>query len=62
MHALSQSRLPTLLFSPQVGWKHAETVKELEAKRKAKSAKFYEVKKKRVALRAKAVAKVEATK
>jgi len=49
-------------LSSAVGWKHADTVKELEAKRKAKAVKFYEAKKKLVALRAKAVAKVEATK
>ena len=44
----------------QVGWKHQDTLKELEVKRKAKSAKFYEAKKKLTILRAKAVAKVEA--
>ena len=42
----------------QVGWTHGATVAELEAKRKAKSAKFFQVKKKLVALRVKAVAKV----
>ena len=46
----------------QVGWKHQDTLKELEVKRKAKSAKFYEAKKKLAQLRAKAVAQVEAGK
>lgn len=45
-----------------VGWKHQDTLKELEAKRKAKSSKFYEAKKKLAALRAKAVAQVDAGK
>lgn len=46
----------------QVGWRHSETIKELENKRKAKSLKFYEAKKRLHALRAKAVAQVEAGK
>lgn len=46
----------------QVGWKHQETIKELEAKRKVKSTKFYEAKKRIAALRAKAVAQVEGAK
>eukprot|EP00195_Chlamydomonas_chlamydogama_P016249 CAMPEP_0202897788 /NCGR_PEP_ID=MMETSP1392-20130828/6468_1 /ASSEMBLY_ACC=CAM_ASM_000868 /TAXON_ID=225041 /ORGANISM="Chlamydomonas chlamydogama, Strain SAG 11-48b" /LENGTH=188 /DNA_ID=CAMNT_0049583533 /DNA_START=66 /DNA_END=632 /DNA_ORIENTATION=- len=45
-----------------VGWKHGETIKDLENKRKAKSLKFYEAKKKLALLRAKAVAQVEAGK
>jgi large subunit ribosomal protein L13Ae len=49
-------------LSAAVGWKHQATLKELELKRKAKSTKFYEAKKKLTQLRAKAVAKVEATK
>jgi hypothetical protein len=49
-------------MTEQVGWKHQATLKELELKRKAKSTKFYEAKKKLTQLRAKAVAKVEATK
>ncbi|KAG1671782.1 hypothetical protein FOA52_000159 [Chlamydomonas sp. UWO 241] len=49
-------------LSATVGWKHQATVKELEVKRKVKSAKFYEAKKKLIALRAKAVATVEAGK
>ncbi len=50
-HPLSAPRL-------QVGWRHQETVAELEAKRKAKSAAFYEAKKKLRALRAKAESQV----
>jgi hypothetical protein len=46
----------------QVGWRHHETIKELEAKRKVKSAAFYAAKKRLLALRAKAVAQVEAGK
>jgi hypothetical protein len=42
--------------APQVGWKHKDAVAELEAKRKAKAAAFYEAKKKAAGLRAKAVA------
>jgi hypothetical protein len=45
---------------PQVGWKHGEAVAELEEKRKVKAAKFYEAKKKALAIRAKAVAQVGA--
>lgn len=48
----------TLLL--QVGWKHQDAVAELEAKRKAKASKFYEAKKKSLALRAKAAAQVAA--
>jgi large subunit ribosomal protein L13Ae len=44
----------------QVGWKHQDAVAELEAKRKAKAAKFYEAKKKSLALRAKAAAQLAA--
>lgn len=43
-------------LSASVGWKHQEAVAELEAKRKAKAAKFYETKKKLLVLRAKAAA------
>ena len=43
----------------QVGWKHENAVAELEAKRKVKSAKYYELKKKLVALKAKAEASVK---
>ncbi len=43
----------------QVGWKHQAAVAELEEKRKAKSKQFYVAKKKLIALRAKAAAKVE---
>lgn len=42
----------------QVGWRHQETVAELEAKRKVKAAAYYEAKKKLRALRAKAEAQV----
>lgn len=45
-------------LSAAVGWRHQETVAELEAKRKAKSAAFYEAKKKLRALRAKAESQV----
>lgn len=44
----------------QVGWKHQDAVAELEAKRKAKATKFYEAKKKSLALRAKAAAQIAA--
>ena len=47
-------------LSASVGWKHKAAVAELEAKRKAKAAKFYETKKKLLALRAKAAASVSA--
>lgn len=50
----------THLPPTQVGWKHGEAVAELEEKRKAKAAKFYEAKKKALALRAKAVAQTSA--
>ncbi len=46
----------------QVGWSHGETLKELEVKRKARSAVFYTAKKRLIALRAKAVAQVEGAK
>jgi hypothetical protein len=63
LHARFPHALERILPSPgcgaQVGWKHQGVVAELEAKRKAKSAKFYEAKKKLVSLRAKAAAKVE---
>jgi large subunit ribosomal protein L13Ae len=44
----------------QVGWKHEAAVAELEEKRKAVSAKYYEQKKKLAALRARAEASVPA--
>lgn len=44
----------------QVGWKHGETVKELEEARKVKAAAYYAEKKKLIAMRAKAVAQVSA--
>ncbi|KAL6745975.1 ribosomal protein L13a component of cytosolic 80S ribosome and 60S large subunit [Haematococcus lacustris] len=47
-------------LAASVGWRHQDTIKDLEAKRKVKSAKFYEAKKRLSALRAKAVAQVEA--
>lgn len=47
-----------LLLLLQVGWKHQDAVAELEAKRKVKATKFYEAKKKSLALRAKAAAQV----
>jgi large subunit ribosomal protein L13Ae len=40
----------------QVGWKHQDAVKELEEKRKVRSAAYYEQKKKLNALRIKAAA------
>eukprot|EP00877_Chromochloris_zofingiensis_P001191 jgi/Chrzof1/11072/Cz05g22130.t1 len=46
-------------LSALVGWKHKEALSELEAARKQKATAFYEAKKKQLALRAKAVAKVE---
>ena len=52
--------LPQPCPIPQVGWKHENAVAELEAKRKVKSAKYYELKKKLVALKAKASASVTA--
>jgi large subunit ribosomal protein L13Ae len=42
----------------QVGWKHEKAVAELEAKRLAKASKYYETKKKLIALRAKAESQV----
>lgn len=47
-------------LSAAVGWKHGETVAELEAKRKVKAAASYAARKKVAALRAKAVASVDA--
>lgn len=47
-------------LSHSVGWKHHETVKELEVKRKAKALKYYETKRKLSSLRAKAEASVSA--
>ena len=46
-------------LSNLVGWKHQATVKALEAKRKERSAKFYESKKKTVAKRAAAALSVK---
>eukprot|EP00899_Mesostigma_viride_P020785 jgi/Mesvir1/28708/Mv19679-RA.1 len=43
-------------LSAQVGWKHFDAVKELEAKRKERSAEFYQKKKELLRLRVKAVA------
>ena len=43
-----------------MGWKHEETVKELEAKRKVKSAEYYKDKCAKAAARAAAAAKVDA--
>ncbi|KAL4434217.1 hypothetical protein ABPG75_000658 [Micractinium tetrahymenae] len=47
-------------LAASVGWKHKEAVEQLEAKRKAKSAAYYEAKKKLRALRTKAEAQVDA--
>merc|ERR1712137_230773 len=47
-------------LSSSVGWKHGETVKELEEARKVKAAAYYAEKKKLNAMRAKAVAQVSA--
>jgi len=47
-------------LAQSVGWKHQDAVAELEAKRKAKATKFYEAKKKSLALRAKASAQIAA--
>jgi hypothetical protein len=55
---LAARAAPSPSSAPQVGWKHQGAVAELEAKRKAKALKFYEAKKKAVALRAKAAASV----
>ncbi|KAK9849638.1 hypothetical protein WJX84_001738 [Apatococcus fuscideae] len=46
-------------LSQSVGWRHQENVAELEEKRKAVSAKYYEQKKKLRALQARAAAKVD---
>ncbi len=43
----------------QVGWKHGDAVSDLEAARKVKSAEYFAEKKKQLALRAKAAAKVD---
>ncbi len=43
-----------------MGWKHQDAVSELEARRKEAGKAFFVAKKKAAALRAKAVAKVEA--
>jgi hypothetical protein len=47
------------LCCTQVGWKHQAAVAELEVVRKERASAFYQEKKKQIALRAKAVAKVE---
>uniref|UniRef100_A0A061SE45 Large subunit ribosomal protein L13Ae n=1 Tax=Tetraselmis sp. GSL018 TaxID=582737 RepID=A0A061SE45_9CHLO len=47
-------------LSTSVGWKHGETVAELEAARKEKAKAYYEEKKKLTAMRAKALAQVAA--
>lgn len=44
----------------QVGWKHQDSVAELEEKRKVKASAYYQAKKKLTALKAKAAAKAEA--
>ncbi|KAF5831881.1 ribosomal protein L13a component of cytosolic 80S ribosome and 60S large subunit [Dunaliella salina] len=49
-------------LSTSVGWKHQNTMKELEDKRKAKSTAFFEAKRRMIALRSKAIAQVEAGK
>ena len=51
------SRL-TMFGLLQVGWKHKDAVAQLEEKRKERSAAFYQEKKQRIALRAKAAAQV----
>lgn len=43
-------------LASKIGWKHNDVVAELEAKRKVKSAAFYQAKKKAIALRRKAEA------
>ena len=55
-HGSRACRLGDLATS--VGWKHAEAVAELEAKRKVKAGAYYEGKKAARALRAKAEASV----
>jgi large subunit ribosomal protein L13Ae len=47
-------------ISVQVGWKHEKAVAELEAKRLAKALKYYEAKKKLIAMRRKAEEQVKA--
>lgn len=49
-------------LAASVGWNHQGTIKELEAKRKVRSATFYTAKKRLAALRAKAVTQVETNK
>lgn len=44
----------------QVGWKHQAAVEELEGKRKEAAKAFYVAKKKQIALRLKAAAKIAA--
>jgi hypothetical protein len=51
-----------LCVRAQCGWNHQQTLKDLEAKRKVRSAAFYATKKRLAVLRAKAVAQVEAGK
>lgn len=45
-------------LATSIGWKHQDTVKELEARRKVKAAAYYAAKKKINALRAKAEASI----
>lgn len=52
------SRFTHCFFSPQVGWKHQEAVKELEEVRKTRSSDYYAAKKKLKALKVKATAAV----
>lgn len=47
------------MTAAQVGWKHQEAVKDLEAVRKARSSDYYAAKKKLKSLKAKATATVE---
>ncbi len=53
---------PGCLAPPQCGWNHQQTLKDLEVKRKVRSAAFYATKKRLALLRVKAVAQVEAGK
>lgn len=46
-------------LAAQVGWKHQEAVKDLEAVRKARSSDYYAAKRKLKSLKAKATATVE---
>jgi len=46
-------------LSSEVGWKHYETIKTLEAKRKVRSAAFYQRKKALLKLRSKAIGQAE---